>query len=200
MSDITTLEKVKVRCGISPADTSQDALLTFFISEVPHRFDRWTGRKLERTEGRTNVFPAESLSLGPDCYPVERVTKWELKENEAGGWVEQPAPVHLIGESGATVSLEAPVGQRGQNLRITYDGGYVFPGSEPGEGQAMLPAGLEEAAVTQCAHLYQLRDAIGVSRVEISTGVHWSMADYVWAPWVRYALSKLRRTEYGGHL
>ena len=59
---------------------------------------------------------------------------------------------------------------------------------------------MEDAAIEQCAQLYQLRDAIGVSRVEISTGVHWSMGDYVWVPWVRFALSKLRRSQYLGHL
>jgi hypothetical protein len=197
MSDITTLAKVKTRCGIATADTTYDALLTFFIGEVARRFDHWCGRKLERTTGRTNTFAAERMSLGPDCFPVERVTKWELKSNEADGWVEQtPAPVHLIGEAGVTIRLAAPVGARGQLLRITFDGGYVFPSEVPGPGQTALPSTMEDAAITQCAQLYQLRDKIGVSRVEIASGIQWSLADYVWAPPVRLALSKLRRYQY----
>ncbi len=201
MSDITTLAKVKTRCGIAAGDTTYDALLTFFIGAVARRFDQWTGRNLERGSGRTDVFAAESRSLSPHSYPVEQVTKWELKSSEAGGWVEQtPAPTHIILEAGVIVWVEQPVGVAGELLRITYDGGYVFPSDTPGPGQTPLPSAIENAAIEQCGQLYQLRDKIGVSRVEVSTGVHWSMADYVWAPPVRFALTQLRRSQYGGHL
>ncbi len=62
--------------------------------------------------------------LIPDCYAVEQVTKWE-NANEADGSVEQtPAPTHLI-RAGVVITLEQPLGVRGELFRMTFDGGYV---------------------------------------------------------------------------
>ncbi len=200
MSASTSLAKVKIRCGIAPADVTYDDLLNFLIGDVAGRFDAWTQRRLQRVAGATSEFNASMPNLEPDATPIETVTKFELKDDEVTGWVEvTPMPKYLCIGNRTMVQPEQPLGSTRQLLRMTYTGGYVFPLDAPGPGQTALPSWIEEAAVVQVAHLWQLRDKINVSRVDVSTGVQWSIADYVWEKTVRWKLGGLRRTNYLGH-
>src|SRR2546427_13240357 len=85
----------------------------------------------------------------PLCYPIESVTKFELKETESSGWVEQTNIDFLIRRN-CTISLLTQLSttnSQPSEARITYTGGYVMPGTTPGAGQTPLPDDLEQAAV-----------------------------------------------------
>ncbi len=161
---LTTLTTVKDRLGIAPGDTTYDTLLTNAIKAVSARFDKETNRTLARTENATLEFdPADTEILAP-CYPIESVSKLELKQNETDGWLEQPDIKYLI-RHGCIVSLPSPLStlnSQPSTARITYTGGYVMPGTTPAPGQTALPDDLEQAAVEQVAFWFQKRDKLGL--------------------------------------
>ncbi len=175
---LTELATVKARLNITPADTTQDDLLTRAIEAVSARFDRECNRTLARTVDATQEFPAAGTEIIARCYPIETVTRLEVKTTETEGWLEQTGTDYLVREA-CIISLRAPlsfvpqVSAMNPGLgRVTYTGGYVMPGTTPAEGQTALPADLESAAVEQVAAWYQQRDKLGLIRHWPSGGTY----------------------------
>jgi hypothetical protein len=163
---LTTLSTVKSRLAID-ADPQYDTLLTNAIRAVSARFDKETHRILARTVDFQQEFDPADTEILVTCYPIETVTKFELKTSEAAGWQEQsPAPDFLI-RKGCIISLTAPLNFQPstfnlQLARVTYSGGYVLPGTTPTSGQTPLPDDLEQAAVEQVAYWFQAREKLGL--------------------------------------
>ena len=108
------------------------------------------------------------------CYPIETVTKFELKENETDGWTEQTDVEYLIRQS-CIISLRFPLStlnSQPSTCRLTYIGGYVLPGTTPGAGQTALPSDIEQAAIEQAAAWFQNRDKLGLIRNWPSGGTY----------------------------
>src|SRR5437016_12419478 len=147
---LTQLSTVKSRLALTVTD--YDGILTTAIKAVSDRFDKETNRTLSRTTTATHEFDAADTEILPCCYPVESVTKFELKSNETDGWSEQTGAQYLI-RRGCVVSLAQPLNSQPSALnqaRITYTGGYVLPGeSRVGVPPATpdLLSDLEQAAV-----------------------------------------------------
>src|SRR2546422_9076137 len=93
---LTQLNTIKARLGIDEFDVKYDVLLTNAITAVSVRFDQECNRTLARTVGAQHEFNAEETELRVPCYPVEAVTKFELKANETDGWIELTDIEHLI--------------------------------------------------------------------------------------------------------
>src|SRR5512133_2021600 len=145
---ITQLSTVKARLGLLHTDIQYDALLAGAIQAIGERFDFECNRTLARTENFRQEFEACAAEIGAACYPIETVTKFELKSAESEGWLEQPMPRHIIRQR-CLISFSAPPGSLRQQGRVTYTGGYVLPGATAEPGQAVLPSILEQAAVEQ---------------------------------------------------
>lgn len=196
---LTQLATVKARLSITPADTTQDDLLTRAIEAVSARFDRECNRALARTVGATQEFPAADTEVIAQCYPIETVSKFELKATEAEGWVEQTGIGCLV-RRGCVISLSLPLtfvpqfsSVRPQLARVTYTGGYVLPGTTPSTGQTALPADLESAAVEQVAVWYQQRDKLGLIRHWPSGGVYLVLSQLPLLPQVTAMIRPHRR-------
>src|SRR6266850_7298449 len=123
---LAQLSTVKTRLGIDEFDLSSDAILTNAINAISVRFDKETNRTLARTTSATQEFSADDTEICPACFPVESVTKFELKQNETEGWIEQTNVEYLIRRACvislnlqlSTCTLQPPQG------RVTYTGGY----------------------------------------------------------------------------
>src|SRR5882762_3103542 len=131
---LTQLSTVKSRLGISVTD--YDAILTAAIKAISTRFNKETNRTLARTTGMTDEFSADQTEVLASCYPIESVTKFELKSNETDGWSEQTGLKYLIRKA-CVVSLQSPLSLLPSSTspalaRLTYTGGYVLPGDTPG--------------------------------------------------------------------
>jgi hypothetical protein len=177
---ITQLSTVKSRLAIDPLDTTYDNLLTATISAISTRFDKETNRTLARTTGITEEFSADQTEILVPCYPIESVTKFELKSTEAEGWIEQTGIDYLIRRK-CIISLALPLSLSSpssiSNLpspvaRVTYTGGYVLPGATPSAGQTALPDDLEQAAVEQVAHWFQTREMLGLDTIWPHAGTY----------------------------
>jgi hypothetical protein len=161
---------VKTRLGIDQFDVTNDVILTNAIKAVTARFDKICNRALARTVNATQEFDAADVEILPSCYPIEAVNKFEVKENETDGWIEQTAVKYLLRE-GCVISLETRLGFCGR-ARVTYTGGYVLPGATVGAGQTALPDDLEQAAVEQVASWFYHRDKLGLVRNWPKGGVY----------------------------
>jgi hypothetical protein len=175
---LTELATVKARVEILSSDTTHDDFLTRAIGAVSARFDRECNRTLARTVDATQEFAAMDTEIIARCYPIETVSKFELKTSEAEGWVEQTDRQYIV-RQGCVISLNAPLSfiprvsftSTGVG-RVTYAGGYVVPGTEPEPGQTALPEDLESAVVEQVACWFQQRDKLGLIRHWPSGGTY----------------------------
>lgn len=160
---LAQLSTVKARLGLDPLIVKDDAMLTSVIAAMSVRFDRECGRTLERTEGFMQEFDGDRTELPLCCFPVEAVAKFEVKESETLGWVELSA-VEFIVRRSCLVALREPLGSCASVIRLTYNGGYVPPGTGVGPGQTPLPADLAMASIEQAACWYMNRDRLGLVR------------------------------------
>ena len=167
---ITQLSAVKARLGIDEFEVKYDALLTNAIRGVGTRFGRICCRNFGRTVDAKQEFDARDAEISLVSYPVELVSKFELKESETGGWEEQ-TDVKYVVRQGCVISLQKKLGPYGAG-RVTYTGGYVLPGTTVGAGQTSLPDDLEQAAVEQIAAWFTSRDKIGLIRNWPKGGVY----------------------------
>ena len=188
LAQISTL---KLRLGIVPADTTQDALLTHFLEAVTARFDRECRRTLARTVDATHEFRADETVIILPCYPLESIGKFEFKCSESTGW-QLETPDHLIRRH-SIINLLQPLGTAAQLARITYTGGYVLPGTTPAPGQFALPKDLEAAAAEQAATWFQRRDVGGLVRFWPNAGTYLVISQAPLLPSVQTLLKKHER-------
>jgi hypothetical protein len=177
---LTQLSTVKARLALLDTDTQFDALLTNAIKAVSERFDKECNRTFARTENFAQEFSADATELCAVCYPIESVSKFEIKTDEASGWIEQTNVKYIIRRQ-CVISLSpvlcptprifAGLASLPALARLTYTGGYVLPGDpdpQPtpnGPPPVRLPADLEQAAVEQTAFWFQNRDRLGLMRI-----------------------------------
>jgi hypothetical protein len=150
---------------------------------------------LARTVGITEDFAASELEIPVCCYPIEEVTKFEIKSSESTGWVEQKGVEYLVCGK-CVISLPVPLWARCASAavaRVTYTGGYVLPGATAGPGQAALPADLENAAVEQVAFWFERKDNAGVIRIWPTGGNYMQLVDTDLLPSVRAVLRRHTR-------
>jgi len=191
---LTQLSTVKARLSILDTDTQSDTLLTNAIAMVSERFDKECNRTLARTADIAQEFPADLSEVCAACYPVESISRFEVKSSEAGGWSEVTGLDYLVRER-CVISLAAPLGSARQLGRITYTGGYVLPGATSAPGQTPLPKDLEQAAVEQVAFWYQNRDRLGLQRIWEYHGTYRQLADLDLLQSVRAVLFQYSRFE-----
>src|SRR5256886_14293264 len=190
---LTQLSTVKPRLALSVTD--YDDLLTSAIKALSDRFDNECNRNLARTSAATHEFDASDTEILPPCYPLETVTKFELKTNETDGWSEQTGVQYLIRRQ-CVISLSSPLSTINSQLstcRLTYTGGYVLPGDTPDVGQTALPDDLEQAAVEQVAYWFRNRDKTGLIRSWPSGGTFESFLQSDLLLGVRAILKKYER-------
>src|SRR5437016_696570 len=190
---LTQLSTVKSRLAITVTD--YDDLLTSAIKAVSARFDKETNRTLARTTTATHEFDTTDTEILPPCYPVESVTKFEIKSNETDGWSEQTGVQYLIRRA-CVISLRSPLSTLNPEpslCRVTYTAGYVLPGTTPTAGQTVLPDDLEQAAVEQVAYWFRNRDTTRLIRHWPNNGTYQTFAQLDLLREVRAVLKKYER-------
>lgn len=193
---LTSLATVKARLALDPLDPIHDALLQRAISAISARFDQETNRILARTENAVFEFPAQDTEIAVPCYPIESVSKFELKSSETAGWMEQPGIAYLLRRQ-CVISLTSAFSLQPFALpllaRVTYTGGYVLPGDPAAQSSTPLPVELEQAAVEQTAFWFQTKDQLGLIRQWPKGGNYQQFADPDLLPSVREMLRRYTR-------
>jgi hypothetical protein len=187
---LTQLSTLKTRLALTV--TTCDDILTSAIKAISVRFDKETNRTLARAADLTHEFAANDTEVALRCYPVEAVTKFEVKANETEGWVEQTNTEYLLRRA-CVVSITQPLGTFREQARVTFTGGYVLPGTTPDVGQTPLPDDLEQAAVEQVASWFQNRDKLGLIRNRPNAGTYQQFAQLDLLPNVSAVLKRYER-------
>jgi hypothetical protein len=187
---LTQLSTIKARLGIT--DTMDDTFLTNLIKFASGRFDRECNRSFARVSGATEEFRGDESELRVGRYPIEAVTAFHLKSNETEGWVQQANVDYVIRDT-CIVSVSGALGSARQQLRLTYTGGYVLPGTTPGAGETALPDEIEQACVEQTALWYQRRHQLGLASVPTAERTFYRLAEVDLLPQVEAILRKYAR-------
>ena len=103
---LTQLSTIKSRLTLTVTD--YDDLLTAAIRAISARFDKECHRTLARTTSATHEFEVDETEVSPPCYPIESVTKFELKSNDSDDWSEQTGIKYLLRRA-CVISLSSPL-------------------------------------------------------------------------------------------
>lgn len=195
---LTQLATVKARLALAPADITHDDALARVIAAVTRRFEAECRRSFGRTLEAVREFPAHETEVSLTVYPLEAVTRFEVKTRESEGWLTQ-APDYLV-RHGCVITLLERLGTTRQIGRVLYTGGYVLPGDPdptplpaPGLSPTRLPEDLEHAAVEQVAAWFQNRDKLGLVRHWPSGGTYDVLSQQPLLPSVAGILRKHER-------
>jgi hypothetical protein len=189
---LTQLATVKTRLGIT--DSVNDTILTNALNAISARFDKETNRTLARTANATFEFDGDKTEIVLPIYPVESVSAFHTKSDEATGWVAvSPNPAYLIRKASVISLVEGSIAGSDELARVTYTGGYVLPGTSVGAGQTALPSDLEQACVEQCCYWYQRRRELGLVSIAGEGGSIQQFAQLDLLPSVKAVLKKYER-------
>ncbi len=104
-------------------------------------FEVECGRNFARAEGDTyQCDPRNGFAVLPR-YPLEDVTKLELRSGAAGDWMEQTAAALNFNRETGVATFYDIAFTRGDVARLTYTGGYWWDTSEDSTGT--MPSGAE---------------------------------------------------------
>ena len=192
---LSTLANLKSRLAIPDLDVQHDDLLTTALTALSSAFDKYTNRTLARTANTTHEFAGNDTEILPPVYPIESVSKFELKTSESEGWIEQTNITYLVRNS-SVISLASPfciLNSAFCIARVTLTGGFVLPGDTASAGQTPLPPDLEQAAIEQVAYWFRNRDKIGLIRNWPHQGTYEQFTETDLLPTVLAILRKYER-------
>jgi hypothetical protein len=147
------------------SDTTYDGALAALGRGVAGRMHAVCNRIFPRAVADTFEFQADRYHVVLPRYPVEVITKLELRQTLAEGWIDQGTPstyITQLSEESGLVEFTIPefgirYGLPGMRGRITYTGGYWIDLSGDGsadlgsrsyqDGTVALTAGAESLAV-----------------------------------------------------
>lgn len=189
-------------------DTSYDDALTAIGRGVVAQFEKACNRKFSRLAGDVQTFGADRCQFLLSRFPVEEVTKSELKLTEAEGWVEQASDyIRALDQAAGIIYLPdgADAGPYYAQVRFTFTGGFWFDTSEDGSdanglpvGATALPDDLKLAWILQCKKIWEVNDPLGnkiVPSKEVVQLVGLSLAGLELIPEVKEILGHYLRPE-----
>lgn len=174
-ANLATL-KAHLLASAQRTSTAYDAPIAAIGLGAAAAIAQFCNRRFERLAADTEIIAADRVEFLLRRYPVEAVSKIELKLTEALGWEEL-----VINDVVNTIDLESgivhfagrnDVGPDYGQVRFTYTGGYWWEQVEPDAGgyptaqpagSSALPADLKLAWLLQCEAVWMARDKLGVS-------------------------------------
>jgi hypothetical protein len=172
---------------------------------VARMFDVFCNRKLTWSAADTCELSADRDSFILPRYPVVSVSKVELKESEADGWLEQADVVRVMSAGSGLVYFGFEPGSHWCRVRLTFAGGFWFqpldsteagfPQAQPA-GAALLPDDLVQVWLLQCRKVWESVDKTGVGITKVGSGATFvteSLGGLDLVPMVRSVLERYRR-------
>lgn len=176
-SNLSTL-KTHLLAASLVAGTDYDTAITALGRGVAGSFEKHCNRSFVRAVAATYDFTADRCHVVLPRYPIETITKVELRETLTLGYVDQGTVNDIIlniSEKAGLVQLASALGDWQQRVRLTYTGGYHVNILEPDAmgyptalpaGATALPYDLLFAWLLQCEHVWAQRDKLGTSVAE----------------------------------
>lgn len=165
LGNLTGLKRHLLGAGQAGKTTYNDVIANIGRG-VAGRFDTFCCRNFKRVVDDTFTVSADRRHLVVMRYPLESVSKVELREDAVDGWDELTGVVQNLDEAAGLVLLVAVQGNALNRIRITYTGGYWFDDSEDESGSlptgaTALPDELQFAWLLQCERVWEIHDKLG---------------------------------------
>lgn len=170
---LTTKERVKARLQITT--TSFDDMFDSLIAATTNKIEQMTGRRFKATTY------ADELYDGSDVYgtrqeiivvnnaPMLTLTRFQYKNgnNENPAWTDFTEDDYDINESNGIIRMKGYLPGGMQNVRISYQAGYLINFSSTSTvydtAQHTLPYDITEVCEEAVVRLYKRRDSEGRS-------------------------------------
>ena len=199
LSNLGFLKK-RLLLASDAAGTAYDEAVAALGLAVFGYFETACDRKFARVVGDTYECEATTRYAVVPRYPLESVTKIELRSSTTEGWVEQTAvPVNFNKGAGVVTFTLLPA-SADDMVRITYNGGYWWDTSEDiigtkPSGAEELPQALLLAWAQACKYLWDRgsiedRAKAGFGDAEIERFV---TGESKWPEFVTAVINKFRR-------
>lgn len=193
---LTTLATVKARLKLAAEDVVDDALLTGFLKSISARLENDCNRTFGYAVGTVDEFEADETELRVSHYPIDETGAIAVSRRVSSveGWVVQTGADWVV-RKGCVISLTSVLGNWKQQIRVSYSGGYLLPGTAAPQGTApvALPDDIEQAAVEQVCYLYQNKDRLGVTGMTGQGGGFQQFSKLDLLPSVQAVVSKYER-------
>lgn len=146
--------------------TKYDAALQLIGSGVAGQMERFCNRKFFRTENAQFTCSADRDHVFVDRYPIEAISKVELRTDRLAGWEEQSNFVVNLDELTGKIYWGYDAAPHYGQLRFTFTGGFWFDITEENNGALpsganALPDDLRFAWILQCRAVWQAIDKQG---------------------------------------
>ena len=182
-SNLATLKAWLLPPALAAA-TDYDAQILAIGRGAAAQLEGHCNRKFPRVVGDLYETTADRLVVILPRYPVEVISKVEIRNTIAEGWIDQGNPDQILfnrRDQAGILDIGGWLGGRYQRLRFTFTGGYFFEQLEPADtgyptaqpsGSAALPDDLALAWRLQCEHIRTQRDKLGLSIAEQPKTLH----------------------------
>ena len=198
-SNLTFLKR-RLLLASDAEGTAYDEAVTALGLAVFGYFEAECDRKFARVVGDTYECEASKRYAVVPRYPIESVTKLELRTSTTEGWVEQTAVPVNFNKSAGVVTFTLLPASSDDVVRLTYTGGFWWDTSEDSSGTKptgaeALPHGLLLAWVQACKFLWDRgsiedRAKAGFGSDEIERFI---TGDSKWPEFVNGMINKFRR-------
>jgi hypothetical protein len=194
---------IALKRGVLPetllAHTTFDQLLQSVGVGVANAFGHHCGRRFPRMVGDVYEFAANLDLVTLPRYPVEGVTKVELRARYGEAWTEQTGVIDNLAQTAGLLFLIGPLSDSRGLVRVTFTGGYWFDDSEDGtgvmpEGATALPETIRTAWIIQTKKI--MEDLCPLWRQSVAAALPNQIADpsvEEFTPIVREMLRPFRR-------
>lgn len=184
--------------------TDYDQKLLLVGRGIAAQIEQYCGRKFARVVAATYVTSGDKTRIVLDRYPIESITKVEMRDDLATGWVDQGAVNNVLfnlREEAGIIQFAGALGGGLSRIRITFIGGYFFETAEPTDsgyptvqpaGSAALTDELRFAWLMQCQHVWAQMDKLGTAIAEKPTSDS-PMLKLQWLPEVEDIIRDYRR-------
>lgn len=147
-----------------------DDQITAIGKGVAKAFDSFCNRKLAYSASDYFYTDADRQRFYLERFPVNAVSAFHYKNDEAAGWVADTAQPYLLNTTTGLFDLGSRYGDHNTLIRVTYSGGYWFDTSEDETetltlGATALPDDLKLAWYLQCQETWNQKDRLGLGIV-----------------------------------
>jgi hypothetical protein len=177
-------------------DAGWDSQLTRLGQGVAASMEAYCGRKFAREVGATWECRGDRSMIVLPRYPIEELTKVEMREGVGSGWSDITSQVEDWSVLSGLVEFGSAPGSSISRLRATWTGGYWWDSSEDGSETKpvlaeALPADLKFAWLQHCRACWARYPKLGTPVNTVSQPT--ALVTMNWAPEVLDVLLSYRR-------
>lgn len=185
---LTTLNMAKTYLKIPLAETSQDALVEFFINAASELIERETDRKLKAQSVVDTLHGRSSNMVMLSQWPVNSIT--ELRIDNSSDFTESStlidADEYRIGDDKNTLVILSQTFPKGyNNIRVTFNAGY-----------STIPSDLEHSCLWMVFYYHKMRIAEDIGRSSRSKGDESTSMIQEAPAEVKNTILRYKRTEF----